>query len=157
MPDRRPGFMRFQHRKGKTWLEERWIRLLANYVSALKEFYPRWFMMENVEGILTTTNGSFIVDCIKGRRKRVIIVGNREGKSFVFPKPLIQASGKLYRIGTEKRGCSLVLHCIQGYQWGISQHHFTRSIKLADKGLYKHHLKRLIVFQKSLMMNVLHL
>ena len=41
-------------------------RLLANYVSALKEFYPRWFMMENVEGILTTTNGSFIVDCIKG-------------------------------------------------------------------------------------------
>ena len=85
-------------------------RLLANYVSALKEFYPRWFMMENVEGILTTTNGSFIVDCIQGmislgysvymkkvymqeygvaqRRKRVIIVGNREGKSFEFPKPM---------------------------------------------------------------------
>ena len=98
-------------------------RLLANYVSALKEFYPRWFMMENVEGILTTTNGSFIVDCIKGmislgysvcmkkvymhefgipqRRKRVIIVGNREGKSFDFPKPLIQASGRLYKNGTK--------------------------------------------------------
>lgn len=98
-------------------------RLLANYVSALKEFYPRWFMMENVEGILTTTNGSFIVDCIRGmislgysvcmkkvymhefgipqRRKRVIIVGNREGKSFDFPKPLIQASGRLYKNGTK--------------------------------------------------------
>lgn len=28
--------------------------LLTNYVNALQEFYPRWFMMENVEGILTT-------------------------------------------------------------------------------------------------------
>lgn len=97
-------------------------RLLANYVSALKEFYPRWFMMENVEGILTTTNGSFIVDCIQGmislgysvymkkvymqeygvaqRRKRVIIVGNREGKSFEFPKPITVASGRIYKNGT---------------------------------------------------------
>ena len=97
-------------------------RLLANYVNALKEFYPRWFMMENVEGILTTTNGSFIVDCIQGmislgysvymkkvymqeygipqRRKRVIIIGNREGKSFVFPKPLTVASGRIYKNGT---------------------------------------------------------
>ena len=97
-------------------------RLLANYVSALKEFYPRWFMMENVEGILTTTNGSFIVDCVQGmislgysvfmkkvymqeygipqRRKRVIIIGNREGKTFDFPKPLAIASGRIYKNGT---------------------------------------------------------
>ena len=87
-------------------------QLLTNYVSALQEFYPRWFMMENVEGILTTTNGDFLVNCIQGmislgytvylkkvymqefgipqRRKRVIIVGNREGKSFDFPKPVMQ-------------------------------------------------------------------
>ena len=97
--------------------------LLANYVSALQEFYPRWFMMENVEGILTTTNGTFIIDCIQGmislgytvylkkvymqefgipqRRKRVIIVGNREGKSFDFPKPISTASGRIYKNGTE--------------------------------------------------------
>lgn len=97
--------------------------LLANYVNALQEFHPRWFMMENVEGILTTTNGNFIVDCIQGmisqgytiylkkvymqeygipqRRKRVIIVGNREGKSFEFPKPISVASGRIYRNGTE--------------------------------------------------------
>ena len=96
--------------------------LLTNYVNALKEFYPRWFMMENVEGILTTTNGNFIVDCINGmislgytvylkkiymqefgipqRRKRVIIVGNREGKSFDFPKPTTLASGRIYRNGS---------------------------------------------------------
>lgn len=97
-------------------------QLLANYVSALKEFYPRWFMMENVEGILTTTNGNFLVDCIHGmislgytvymkkvymqeygipqRRKRVIIVGNREGKSFSFPKPVTVASGRIYKNGS---------------------------------------------------------
>lgn len=97
-------------------------RLLANYVNALAEFYPRWFMMENVEGILTTTNGRFIVDCIHSmislgysvfmkkvymqeygvpqRRKRVIIIGNREGKSFNFPQPLAVASGRIYKNGT---------------------------------------------------------
>lgn len=98
-------------------------QLLTNYVTALQEFFPRWFMMENVEGILTTTNGDFLVNCIQGmissgytvymkkvymqefgipqRRKRVIIVGNREGKSFEFPKPITLASGRIYRNGTE--------------------------------------------------------
>lgn len=97
-------------------------KLLANYVNALQEFYPRWFMMENVEGILTTTNGDFLVDCIQGmillgytvflkkvymqeygipqRRKRVIIVGNREGKSFEFPKPIALANGRIYKNGS---------------------------------------------------------
>lgn len=98
-------------------------KLLANYVIALQEFFPRWFMMENVEGILTTTKGDFLVNCIQGmitlgytvymkkvymqefgipqRRKRVIIVGNREGKSFDFPKPISLASGRIYKNGTE--------------------------------------------------------
>lgn len=97
-------------------------KLLANYVNALQEFHPRWFMMENVEGILTTTNGDFLVDCIQGmillgytvflkkvymqeygipqRRKRVIIVGNREGKSFEFPKPIALANGRIYKNGS---------------------------------------------------------
>lgn len=97
--------------------------LLSNYVNALQEFYPRWFMMENVEGILTTTNGNFLISCLQGmislgytvfmkkvymqefgipqRRKRVIIVGNREGKSFDFPKPISIASGRIYKNGTE--------------------------------------------------------
>jgi len=95
--------------------------LLSNYVNALHEFYPRWFMMENVEGVLTTANGTFLVDCVRSmislgytvflkkiymqefgvpqRRKRVIIVGNREGKSFEFPKPTVLASGRIYKNG----------------------------------------------------------
>ena len=96
-------------------------KLVQNYANALEEFYPRWFMMENVEGILTTAKGIYIVECVKKmvelgysvylkkvymqeygipqRRKRVIIVGNRDGKKFDFPKELKKASGSIYRNG----------------------------------------------------------
>lgn len=95
--------------------------LLSNYARALEIFYPRWFMMENVEGMLTTANGDFVVEaidrmiqsgytvCMKKvymheygvpqRRKRVIIIGNREGKDFQFPKPQVKASGFRYKDG----------------------------------------------------------
>lgn len=95
--------------------------LLENYVKALDVFYPRWFMMENVEGILTTTKGDFLLNCVSSmiklgytlcikkvymqefgipqRRKRVIIIGNREGKKFSFPKPIKCATGSIYRNG----------------------------------------------------------
>lgn len=96
-------------------------KLLLNYAKALEIFYPRWFMMENVEGMLTTAKGNFIVEavdrmislgytvCIKKvymheygvpqRRKRVIIIGNREGKDFQFPKTQVRASGFRYKDG----------------------------------------------------------
>lgn len=95
--------------------------LLLNYAKALEIFYPRWFMMENVEGMLTTAKGDFVVEaidrmiqlgytiCMKKvymheygvpqRRKRVIIIGNREGKDFQFPKPLTKATGFRYKDG----------------------------------------------------------
>lgn len=94
-------------------------KLVQNYAQALEAFYPRWFMMENVEGILTTGKGIYVVECIKKmidlgytvnlkkvymqeyavpqRRKRVIIVGNREGKKFDFPEPIERASGAIYK------------------------------------------------------------
>lgn len=96
-------------------------KLLINYTKALETFYPRWFMMENVEGMLTTANGNFVIEaidrmvklgytlCMKKvymheygipqRRKRVIIIGNREGKDFQFPKTVINASGFRYKNG----------------------------------------------------------
>lgn len=95
--------------------------LLLNYAKALEIFYPRWFMMENVEGMLTTAKGNFVVEaidrmiklgytvCMKKvymheygvpqRRKRVVIIGNREGKGFQFPKPQIRATGFRYKDG----------------------------------------------------------
>lgn len=94
-------------------------KLVQNYAQALEIFYPRWFMMENVEGILTTAKGVYVVECIKKmielgysvylkkvyiqeygvpqRRKRVILVGNREGKKFEYPKPISSATGAIYR------------------------------------------------------------
>lgn len=106
---------------GKRGADDPRNRLLANYLAALSAFEPRWFMMENVEGILTTGKGDFIVECIRRmieagytvclkkvymqeygvpqRRKRVIVVGNREGKDFSFPLPEVKASGSIYRNG----------------------------------------------------------
>lgn len=97
-------------------------RLVQNYAQALEIFYPRWFMMENVEGILTTANGNYVVECIKKmidlgysvflkkvymqehgipqRRKRVIIVGNRDGKGFQYPSITQCATGAIYRQGS---------------------------------------------------------
>ena len=93
--------------------------LVRNYAQALESLYPRWFMMENVEGILTTANGIYIVECVKKmielgysvylkkvymqeygipqRRKRVIIIGNREGKRFEFPAVKETAVGAIYK------------------------------------------------------------
>ncbi|WP_448983002.1 DNA cytosine methyltransferase [Olsenella uli] len=94
-------------------------KLVQNYADALKQFSPRWFVMENVEGILTTAKGEYVFEAVKRmvelgysvyiqkvymqeysipqRRKRVIIVGNREGKLYDFPKPTSPASGQIYR------------------------------------------------------------
>jgi DNA (cytosine-5)-methyltransferase 1 len=94
-------------------------KLVQNYADALKQFNPRWFVMENVEGILTTAKGEYIYEAVKRmvelgysifikkvymqeysipqRRKRVIIVGNREGKNYAFPSPSTPAHGHIYR------------------------------------------------------------
>lgn len=97
-------------------------KLVQNYADALKQFNPRWFVMENVEGILTTAKGEYIFEAVKRmgelgysvyirkiymqeygipqRRKRVIIVGNREGKRYSFPEPTTPAYGQIYRTST---------------------------------------------------------
>ncbi|MCL1982416.1 MAG: DNA cytosine methyltransferase [Clostridiales bacterium] len=96
-------------------------KLVGNYARALELIFPRWFVMENVEGILTTAGGSYLVEFLNNmirlgysvslekiyaheygvpqRRKRVFIVGNREGKSFSFPQRLSNAYGAIYRNG----------------------------------------------------------
>ena len=94
-------------------------KLVRNYADALRFFRPRWFVMENVEGILTTAKGEYIFEAVKRmaelgysvyikkvymqeysvpqRRKRVILVGNREGKRFNYPTPTTPATGQIYR------------------------------------------------------------
>ncbi|MEQ1746579.1 MAG: DNA cytosine methyltransferase [Saprospiraceae bacterium] len=92
--------------------------LLKLYIRALELVRPKWFLMENVEGLLTSNNGLYIFETVKAllglgysvrlekvysqeygipqRRKRVIILGNRLGIEFEFPKPTTFAYGKIF-------------------------------------------------------------
>jgi DNA (cytosine-5)-methyltransferase 1 len=93
--------------------------LLKEYVNALYVIKPKWFLMENVEGLLTADKGRYIyevilalIECgyqirlekvyaqeygVPQRRKRVVIVGNRLGIDFKFPESKILAHGKIFR------------------------------------------------------------
>lgn len=93
--------------------------LLKSYVNALKTIKPKWFLMENVEGLLTAKSGEYLHEAVKAfislgylirvekvyvheygipqRRKRVLIVGNRLGIDFKFPEPTITLKGRIFR------------------------------------------------------------
>ena len=95
--------------------------LLDSYVKALSVLQPKWFMMENVEGLLTLDNGKHLFRTVEAftnigytlrlekvyaheygvpqRRKRVIIIGNRLGANFSFPPPTTTVRGKIFRNG----------------------------------------------------------
>ena len=95
--------------------------LLGHYVRLLEGLRPKWFVMENVEGLLTNAGGTHVRDAVAAfleagysvnvekiyaqgygvpqRRKRVLIVGNRLGHDFVFPKPVTPFSGNIFRKG----------------------------------------------------------
>lgn len=84
-------------------------RLIFNYLKIVDVLKPRWFLFENVEGLLTSGNGSAVVRLVREfvnrgyavrlekvnfasyglpqTRKRVIIIGNRVGLNFRLPPP----------------------------------------------------------------------
>ncbi len=79
--------------------------LLSQYIRLLEGIRPKWFVVENVEGLLTNDGGSYVRDTVAAflqagyslnlekvyaqgygvpqRRKRVLIVGNRLGHDFL--------------------------------------------------------------------------
>lgn len=95
--------------------------LLRHYVRLLEGIRPKWFIMENVEGLLTNAGGLHLRDAVElflaagysvnvekvyaqgygvpQRRKRVLIVGNRLGHDFRFPEPVTPFSGNIFRKG----------------------------------------------------------
>ena len=95
--------------------------LLQHYVRLLEGIRPKWFVMENVEGLLTNAGGLHIRDAVElllkagyavnvektyaqgygvpQRRKRVLIVGNRLGHDFLFPEAVTRFSGSIFRKG----------------------------------------------------------
>jgi len=82
-------------------------RLIFNYLAIVEELSPRWFIFENVEGLLTSGSGQDLARLVREfvglgysvrlqkvnlaaygvpqTRKRVLIIGNRMGVDFDFP------------------------------------------------------------------------
>lgn len=93
--------------------------MLKHYVGALRIIKPKWFLMENVEGLLTANQGNYIYEVsqafielgyriridkvyaqeygVPQRRKRVIIVGNRIGIDYSPPEIISYATGRIFR------------------------------------------------------------
>lgn len=82
-------------------------RLIFNYLAIVEELSPKWFIFENVEGLLTSGGGEDLARLVREfvklgysvrlqkvnfasygvpqTRKRVLIIGNRLGINFTFP------------------------------------------------------------------------
>ena len=95
--------------------------LVRHYVRVLEGIKPKWFVMENVEGLLTNDGGMPVRNAVEAflqagysvnlekvyaqgygvpqRRKRVLIVGNRLGYDFLFPEAVTLFSGNIFRKG----------------------------------------------------------
>jgi len=104
---------------GARFLDDPRNHLLHSYINALNELRPKWFLMENVEGLLTMDKGKCIANVVNAlidagyfvrvdkvysqeygipqRRKRVIIIGNRLGYDFSLPKPTVNIGGNIFR------------------------------------------------------------
>jgi len=113
-----PPCQGFSSAGGKTGDDPR-NSLLSHYIRLLEGIRPKWFVMENVEGLLTNGGGSHVRDAVAAfleagyslnlekvyaqgygvpqRRKRVLIVGNRLGHDFLFPEPVTRFSGSIFR------------------------------------------------------------
>ena len=103
-----PPCQGFSSAGAKSMLDGR-NRLIFNYFSIVERVRPRWFLFENVEGLLTSNGGQSVVDLVRQfisigyrvrlekvnfasyglpqARKRVLLIGNSLGMNFEFPSP----------------------------------------------------------------------
>lgn len=102
-----PPCQGFSSAGAKAWSDPR-NALLKKYVDLVVGIRPVWFVMENVEGLLTSNDGFFLTEAVTQflqagywvrakkvymeryglpqRRKRVVVVGNLERCAFDFPE-----------------------------------------------------------------------
>lgn len=103
-----PPCQGFSSAGARDWNDPR-NTLVRKFVEFVLLVRPTWFVMENVEGLLTAAQGSYFVEAISRlleggywlcakkvymeryglpqKRKRVVVVGNLEQREFVFPEP----------------------------------------------------------------------
>ncbi|WP_213772062.1 DNA cytosine methyltransferase [Bradyrhizobium sp. dw_78] len=102
-----PPCQGFSSAGAKSGLDQR-NRLIFNYFSIVERVRPRWFLFENVEGLLTSNEGHSVVALVRKfisigyrvrlekvnfasyglpqARKRILIIGNSLGLDFEFPR-----------------------------------------------------------------------
>ncbi|MDQ2808652.1 MAG: DNA cytosine methyltransferase [Chloroflexota bacterium] len=115
-----PPCQGFSSAGARDWHDPR-NSLLRTFVDLLITLQPTWFVMENVEGLLTANDGFYVTEAIlrlleagywvkakkvymeqyglPQRRKRLFIVGNRAGCAFVFPPPTHSPAQQLSLFG----------------------------------------------------------
>ena len=93
--------------------------LLKHYVKALAILRPKWFIMENVEGLLTAKGGIYVYEAARAfiklgysiridkiyaqeygipqRRKRTFVIGNSLGMEFNLPEPIVPVYGRIFK------------------------------------------------------------
>lgn len=111
-------------------------RLIFNYLRMVTEVRPRWFIFENVEGLLTSGNGEAVSSLVREflrigysvrvekvnlaaygvpqTRKRVLIIGNRLGASFNFPEELFSYDSGKAKKRSSKPFAPTLMHAITG-------------------------------------------
>lgn len=105
-------------------------QLIFNYLNIVEGLAPRWFIFENVEGLLTSGGGKDLARLVREfvsmgysirlqkvnlasygvpqTRKRVLIIGNRLGIDFRFPEELFSFdSGKAKKVSGKPLAPSL--------------------------------------------------
>ncbi|EAX6861351.1 DNA cytosine methyltransferase [Klebsiella pneumoniae] len=105
-------------------------QLIFNYLNIVERLSPRWFIFENVEGLLTSGRGRDLARLVREfvemgysirlqkvnlasygvpqTRKRVLIIGNRLGIDFQFPEELFSFdSGKARKLSDKPMAPSL--------------------------------------------------
>ena len=112
----------------KDWADPR-NRLLKKFVEIIIDLKPTWFIMENVEGLLTSKEGFYLISAIAHfleagywvraekiymerygipqKRKRIFIVGNLEECYFEFPPSFCGESQQLSLFAQQPQ-CSIL-------------------------------------------------
>lgn len=111
-------------------------RLIFNYFRIVESVRPRWFIFENVEGLLTSGHGEAVSALVREflrigysvrlekvnlagfgvaqTRKRVLIIGNRMGIEFFFPQERFSYDSGKAKKRSGKPFAPTLLQAIQG-------------------------------------------
>lgn len=141
--------------------------LLKHYVNALAILRPKWFIMENVEGLLTAKGGIYVYEAARAfiklgysiridkiyaqeygipqRRKRTLIIGNRLGMEFNLPEPIVHVHGRIFKNADitlrhtigELPNPTLDKSCPVSYN-GKPKHEWEEQLRDGNKKLYDH-------------------